>query len=176
VDTEQLVSFSNELFGGDEWPKPLGMLRGLLLIEQDRPIAEAAAAVGAAERIFKNALQSGDALRGVLGEDELEAKPVEAERRKNLIGQLVVGRAAEFVFENIYKRELGDSEFTIADQRQSRSETDYRMLDGSSRPVYRLNVKFFGSVFRAAQQYVQLDQNDCFPLATRRFQLVVEQL
>jgi hypothetical protein len=142
------------------------MLRAIALTNEGCGVKEAAESVGVTERRLAAAVQSEDSLGFVLGESEAKAKPNDVTRRRNLVGQLIVGRAAEVVFEEIYQRELGSSEFTIADHRLSRSETDYRMLDGSQRPVYRLNIKFFGSLFRAAQQYVKLDPEDCFPLAT----------
>jgi hypothetical protein len=40
------------------------------------------------------------------------------------------------------------------------------MLNGSGRPVWRINIKFHGSPFRKSAEYVGLDTDDCFPLAT----------
>jgi hypothetical protein len=40
------------------------------------------------------------------------------------------------------------------------------MLNGSGRPVWRINIKFHGSPFRKAAEYVGLETEDCFPLAT----------
>jgi hypothetical protein len=72
-------------------------------------------------------------------------------------------------FEDIYKSEVGSDEFALDDHREGRTDTDYRMLNSGRRPVYRINIKFFGSLFRKAQDWVGLAPDDCFPLATTRF-------
>ena len=60
------------------------------------------------------------------------------------------------------------------DLREERNATDYRLLNGGSRPVFRLNIKFFGSTFRRASELVGLDPLDCFPLATYKIHLALQ--
>ena len=83
-----------------------------------------------------------------------------------MLGNLVLGRAAEMVFEELYLREMPDAEFNLEDLREGRSDTDYRMRNGQGRPVYRINIKFHGARFRRAAELVGLDSEDCFALAT----------
>ena len=54
----------------------------------------------------------------------------------------------------------------LEDDRGSRNETDYRVLNGQRRPVFRINIKFYGTLFRNAQDLVGLEPEDCFALAT----------
>ena len=78
----------------------------------------------------------------------------------------MVGRAAEAAFEEFYREEMGSQEFELRDLRESRSDTDYRLLNGRQRPLCRINIKFIGSSFRRAPELVGLEPEDCFPLAT----------
>lgn len=54
----------------------------------------------------------------------------------------------------------------LEDAREARNETDYRVLNGQRRPVFRINIKFYGTLFRNARDLVGLDPEDCFALAT----------
>jgi len=83
-----------------------------------------------------------------------------------MLGNLIVGRCAERVFVERYKREAATNELELSDLRDSRTDTDYRLLNGRGRPVYRINIKFVGSVFRRAPELVGLQPEDCFALAT----------
>jgi hypothetical protein len=88
---------------------------------------------------------------------------------------LVLGRAAEIAFEDICKGAIDPNEFSIKDLRESRTNTDYRLLNGNSRPLYRFNVKFFGSVFRRGAEMVELEPSDCFPLATYKIHAALQE-
>ncbi|HSB82188.1 MAG TPA: hypothetical protein VLM91_25690, partial [Candidatus Methylomirabilis sp.] len=66
----------------------------------------------------------------------------------------------------IYRDTMGTSELILEDDRSSRNETDYRVLNGQQRPVFRINIKFFGTPFRNALDLVGLAPEDCFALAT----------
>jgi hypothetical protein len=83
-----------------------------------------------------------------------------------MLGNLIVGRCAEKTFVEHYKREAATNELELSDLRETRTDTDYRLLNGRGRPVYRINIKFVGSVFRRAKELVDLEPNDCFALAT----------
>jgi hypothetical protein len=86
-----------------------------------------------------------------------------------------LGRAAEIAFEDICRTEIDPTEFSISDLRQGRSNTDYRLLNGASRPLYRFNVKFFGSVFRRGAEMVNLAPTDCFPLAAYKIHAALQE-
>ena len=88
-----------------------------------------------------------------------------AKRRQGL-GQLLLAALAERAFERLYRKTLGAEELLLEDQRSGYTETDYRVLNGARRPVFRLNIKFHGTLFVNARAMVGLDPKDCFALAT----------
>ncbi len=83
-----------------------------------------------------------------------------------MLAQLLVGRCAEMVFEDIYKETMRTHDLELRDVRESRTDTDYRVHNGFGRPVYRLNIKFHGARFRRASELVGIEAHDCFALAT----------
>jgi hypothetical protein len=88
---------------------------------------------------------------------------------------LVLGQAAELAFEDIYRSEMGQEvDFQLLDLREGYTDTDYRVLNGKGRAIYRLNIKFFGSVFRRGAELVGLEPDDCFPLATYKILSALE--
>lgn len=91
-----------------------------------------------------------------------------------MLGSLILGEAAERVFESIYKDKLSTTEIRLIDQREHRNDTDYRLINGQGRPLYRLNIKFHGSLFRKAREIVDLDPADCFPLATYKIKSALD--
>jgi len=134
-----------------------------------------AAAFGEAKWPPPFAKQSGDlaALHDAVVR-ELEAGPMELDKTALLLGSLVLGQAAEYVFEDIYKSTVSTTEMELIDLRESRNDTDYRLLNGQKRPVYRLNIKLHGSLFRNAQEVVGLAPEDCFPLATYKIKSALD--
>jgi hypothetical protein len=165
-DLPKLVALLTRLYPAEEWPRPLHLVRGITLVEQGQSRKDAARAVGTTEVNLARVLAAPDPIKAIIGERDIPPTAGEIERRKVVLGQLILGRAAEHAFEEIYKRDVGTTEFRLDDHRRSRSDTDYRMLNGSGRPVWRINIKFSGSLFRKASEYVGLEPNDCFPLAT----------
>jgi hypothetical protein len=91
-----------------------------------------------------------------------------------ILGSLVLGEAAERVFESIYSKRLSTSEIHLVDQREHRSDTDYRLVNGKGRPLYRLNIKLHGSLFRSAKEIVGIEPDDCFPLATYKIKSALD--
>lgn len=87
-------------------------------------------------------------------------------RSRRIIGQLLLGQIAERAFEKIYKTTMGTDDLHLEDDRESRNDTDYRVLNGQQRPVFRINIKFHGTLFRNAAALVKLTPEDCFALAT----------
>jgi hypothetical protein len=176
ADQEALVRLLTDLYGADPWPKPLHLLRGVVLVEQGRQRKDVAREIGTTDVNLARVLAAKDRVAAVLGERQAPASDAERERKKDILGQLILGRAAEVAFEEIYKKDVGTAEFRLVDQRRTRSDTDYRMLNGSGRPVWRINIKFHGSPFRKAVEYVGLETEDCFPLATYKiFQALQKQ-
>lgn len=85
---------------------------------------------------------------------------------RQILGNLIVGKCAEIIFEDLYKQHMHTTELELKDLREGRSDTDYRLFNGRGRPVYRVNIKFHGSLFRRAREMVDLEPEDCFALAT----------
>jgi hypothetical protein len=87
-------------------------------------------------------------------------------RARQGIAQMMLGAVAEEHFEALATGTLGDHGFSVEDDRTGRTDTDYRVIDAAVRPVLRINIKFHGTLFRQAEEYVELAPNDCFALAT----------
>lgn len=122
---------------------------------------------------LRRAHEAADPFNDVLGEPLPPASKVLNDRAP-MLGNLVLGRAAEMVFEELYRREMPDTEFNLEDLREGRSDTDYRMRNGQGRPVYRINIKFHGARFRRAGELVGLDPEDCFALATYKIDSAIK--
>src|SRR5688572_14722992 len=82
------------------------------------------------------------------GSDDIQKKRRLAKRG---IGQMMLGIVAERAFEILYKREIGTDDLKLDDQRGERDDTDYRVLDGTDKPVFRINIKSHGTQFRRAK-------------------------
>lgn len=87
-------------------------------------------------------------------------------RAKAGIAQMALGFAAEAHFEKSASHLLQRIGFRISDERAGATDTDYLLLDNDQRPVCRINVKFHGTLFRQSVEYVGLQTDDCFALAT----------
>jgi hypothetical protein len=129
-------------------------------------VTEIARRVGTTIRRIEALQHSRDPIVELLGAGFHDVGDDHRSRARQGLAQLLVGRAAEAAFEEFYREEMGSQEFELRDLRESRSDTDYRLLNGRKRPLYRINIKFIGSSFRRAQELVGLDPSDCFPLAT----------
>jgi hypothetical protein len=162
----ELITFLRNLFDAEPWPKPLNLLcvrerlrQGASHVAIARELRTTLGRVQALER-------SRTPVADILG---IRAKDIPADqysRIRKTLGVLILGRAAEVAFEDIYRSAMKASEFELVDLREGRSDTDYRLLNGGRRPLYRINIKFFGSNFRRGPELVQLAPEDCFPLAT----------
>ncbi len=153
------------IVGSGAWPKPLHVLQGLELIRAGEELDAAAREVGTTAARLRRARDAADPFADILGES-LPPSSVVVNDRAPILGNLVLGRAAELVFEELYRREMPDTEFDLVDLREGRTDTDYRMYNGQGRPVYRINIKFHGARFRRAAELVGLKPEDCFALAT----------
>lgn len=96
---------------------------------------------------------------------ELTTSQLLAQRRLG-IAQMLLGALAERRFEELSDEITGGGVLSIEDHRPSRTDTDYRLLNGREDPICRLNIKFHGTLFREAERYVGLGSQDCFALAT----------
>ncbi|MFY9554353.1 MAG: hypothetical protein WAV47_06485, partial [Blastocatellia bacterium] len=87
-------------------------------------------------------------------------------KAKQALGQMLLGKCAEEAFEQIYRSGTQWQDFSLRDDRQGRTDTDYFICNGQGRQVYRINIKFHGALFRRAPEMVGLEPDDCFALAT----------
>lgn len=158
------LALLREIFRKEPLPKPLHLLEltGSKVAEPGgKKLSKAAMAAIAAIRSSNRGLLSALGLAdGFQPEERL------AVRTRNMLGQLVLGLLAERAFEEIYRSALGTTDLRLEDSRESRNETDYRVLNGQGRAVFRINIKFHGTLFRKAKDLVGLDPEDCFALAT----------
>jgi hypothetical protein len=145
MSSAQIVDVLAEAFGPDRWPPPLRR-------------------------------KTGDKkhLLDILNKAMAHHDGSEINKTSLILGSLVLGEAAERVFERIYSKKLSTTEINIVDQREHRNDTDYRLINGQGRPLYRLNIKFHGSQFRNAREIVGLDPADCFPLATYKIKSALD--
>ena len=166
MDNRDFIGLLADLYGDDPWPRPLHLLQGAGLIRRGVDLNAAARSVGTSAKRLDEVATAPDAIEEALGTAVRDVEEKYLERARKMLGQLVLGRSAEIAFEEIYRSEMHDQEFQLKDLRESRTDTDYRLLNGQSRPVYRVNIKFHGSQFRRAPDLVGLAPEDCFALAT----------
>lgn len=166
MDNRDFIGLLAELFGESPWPQPLHLLQGVRSVQQGEDLRSAALSVHTTTRRLEEVATAPDPVRAVLGAGLQDLEEKYLGRAGNMLGQLVLGRSAELAFEEIYRSEMHDQEFELKDLRESRTDTDYRLLNGQGRPVYRVNIKFHGSQFRRAPELVGLEPDDCFALAT----------
>lgn len=130
--------------------------------------ANVVAADSKLQRRGLEALSAKVAARGLAGiapdADALTAENL-AKRRLG-IAQMLLGALAERKFEVVIQDVIGEGILRVEDHRPSRTDTDYRLLNGGGHPICRFNIKSHGSLFREARRFVNLDPEDCFALAT----------
>ena len=161
---KQLVGILSRLYPSTPWPKPFNLLRGRQLVDAGTDLRRAAREVRTNTATLGSFCRSTDRIVTLFGSE----RPDEDVRKRvrQILGNLIVGHCAEVTFEEIYKKHTHATELELRDLREGRSDTDYRLYNGKGRPVYRVNIKFHGTLFRRAQEMVGLEPEDCFALAT----------
>jgi hypothetical protein len=162
----QMAAFLRGVFGADPWPKPLNLIAVKEYLAATGTVQAAARALGTTAARVQTIANSRTPTAAVLGMRYKDIPADQAARIRKILGVLILGRAAEIAFEDIYTSAMGTSEFELVDLREGHSDTDYRLLNGGKRALYRINIKFFGSNFRRGPELVGLQPEDCFPLAT----------
>jgi hypothetical protein len=107
----------------------------------------------------------GQGLEGFTPYHEVTTADILSSRRLG-IAQMLLGALAERRFEELNDEITGGGVIRIEDHRPSRTDTDYRLLNGQGNPICRLNIKFHGTLFRESLRFVGLEPEDCFALAT----------
>jgi hypothetical protein len=170
-----LVGFLTAAFPNGSWPSPFHVLEGVQKLKAGVELKDAAKEVGTSPHILKKLSESAEPEYDIIGLRPSDLSEDDLRRAATILGGLVLGQAAETAFEDIYRSEMGQEvEFKLVDLREGRSDTDYRVLNGKGRGIFRLNIKFFGSTFRRGAELVGLEPEDCFPLATYKILSAVE--
>jgi hypothetical protein len=150
-----------------ELPKPFLLIDGARRVRGGEDPAEVARDTGTTRKRLEAIADAPDPVAEVFGISlAAAADPSLATRPRAMIGNLLLGEIAERAFEGIYKKTMGSDDLILEDDRSARNDTDYRVLNGHQRPVFRINIKFHGSPFRKAAELVGLEPEDCFALAT----------
>lgn len=167
-DLARYVDLVAKLFDSGNPPTQLKIdrVRALLRLKSGEPIDEVAAGTRFGKRhlLVWNDVVQQEGLHGWLGKKEPTAERLK--RARSGIAQIVQGLLAESHFEVLSTDLLGAQGFRVEDQRRKRSDTDFRLLGPDGRPICRLNIKFHGTLFAQAEEYVGLSPSDCFALAT----------
>jgi len=128
-------------------------------------VPEAARSIQTTTQKLQSIVDAADPIAAALAGP---SSPTDEGRTKaqRALGQMVVGRAAETVFLDLFRETFKGEELDIENVTDEGSDTDIYLVNGKRRRLYRINIKFFGSVFRKAQEMVGLASDDCFALAT----------
>src|SRR5579863_4747417 len=149
MSDSELVAFLKATYPNGSWPRPFHTLEGLQKVTGGMSLREAAKAVGTGAHHLRKAQESPNPEFDILGFNPSDVTDNDRKRAATILGGLLLGQVAEHAFEDIYRSKMGqDAEFKLVDLREGRTDTDYRVLNGKDRPIYRLNIKFFGSTFR----------------------------
>lgn len=168
TDLGRLARILRDVFADSPLPK-VREVRQLLAVERilgGEPVREVATEVKLQRRGIE-ALAGQVAAYGLAGflPDPGQTAEEDLAKRRLGIAQMLLGELAERRFEAVIQEVTGGGVLRIEDHRPSRTDTDYRLLNGSSNPICRFNIKFHGSLFREARRFVGLDPEDCFALA-----------
>ena len=167
ANIDDLLAAARKVYSQKTPPKFFGILEAALKVREGAEATQLARLHHTTPRLLTTVATSTDPIEAVFKTSlahAAEEKPLSKARQS--LGQMVLGSVAERAFEKIYKETMGTEELHLEDFRESRNETDYRVLNGARRQVFRINIKFHGSQFENAQQPVGLDPSDCFALAT----------
>lgn len=162
-----LVDLIRRVYGSVTPPKPLHILLAASRARAGEDLSLVVQEAKTSKRYVEATRDAADPFQAVFGTPMPTVPDDAVVRARRSLAQLVIGNIAERVFERIYRATMGSTtEFRLEDDRTTRTDTDYRVLNGKRRPIFRMNIKFHGSLFRKAREMVNLDPEDCFALAT----------
>lgn len=163
---EGFLGVIRSLYQDLPWPSPLHVVRAVQRVREGQDPRIVARESRTSSAAVQAGLAAPEVVAHALGLPAIEVSEGFKRKAGRTLGQLLLGRCAELAFEDLYRREMGSQHLELRDLRESRSDTDYRLFDAHERPLYRINIKFHGSLFRRAAELVDLDPSDCFALAT----------
>lgn len=158
------IALLRDIYGAAPLPKPFDLIEAAIL--GATPDDMAGFSHHAKRKVARLQGEISPLLAGLELPSNFTADEKSRARVQKQLGSMLQGLLAERLFEEIYKKTLGTSELRLEDSREARDDTDYRVLNGKGRPVFRINIKFHGTLFRQAQELVGLAPDDCFALAT----------
>lgn len=163
-----VVALLRKLYPTGPLPKPFHLVEAAVTGRTDNLSS-------AAKRQVAALAGSPDPIRKALAIDPAFIPPEELARKtRTQLGRMLVGHLAERAFEEIYKRTIGTDDLHLEKITDQHNETDYRVINGSGRQVFRINIKFHGTLFRDAKKVVGLEPEDCFALATYKIKQGLE--
>ena len=167
TDLESLLNAVERVYGSREKPKAFALIEAGKLVTLGEDPAAIARAIRTTRKKVLEIANADDPIRVVFNSSLADAgTPERIARARRGVGQMLLGTLAERSFETSYRNIVQTDELRLEDHRSGRSDTDYRVFNGQDRPVFRINIKFHGSLFRRAVELVDLAPNDCFALAT----------
>jgi hypothetical protein len=166
VTESDLLSILSGLFGDTQWPRAVRFLEAIWRVREGSTVVDAARAIGSTAGKIQGIVDADDSAAAALGVS-FEAITDDSRRgARKALGQMLLGRCAELVFEDRYRNEMSTEELRLTNVADAATDTDYRLLNGQGRYLFRINIKFHGSPFRNAKEWVGLEPENCFALAT----------
>ena len=164
---DDVIGVAAQIYGAAQLTKPFKLLHAVSHVRAGRNPSEVAREIRTTRNKVLQVVNADDPIGAVFGIDLQSAGTAQmlARARKG-VGQMLVGTLAERSFAESYRNIVQPDELRLEDTTVRRTDTDYRVFDGRDRPVFRINIKFHGSLFRKAPDLVDLAANDCFALAT----------
>jgi hypothetical protein len=165
--SEALLATATAIYGAALPSKPLRVLQALPRVQAGEDLKALAKALGTTSKNVLAVAKAPDPVAAVFGTSLHDAiTETGVKRARQNLGGLLIAELAERAFENIYKATMQTSDLNLKDDREARNDTDYLVINGGGKSVFRVNIKFHGSQFRNAKDLVGLDPSDCFALAT----------
>ena len=167
TDIDGLIAAARQLQDLGDIRKPFALLEAVDRVASGEDASAIAREIRSTRKKVLEVATAHDPIYAVFDSNLSEAGADEAlAKARRGIGQMLLGTLAERSFETTYRNIVQTDELRLEDDRSGRTDTDYRVFNGQDRPVFRINIKFHGSLFRKAVDLVGLNPNDCFPLAT----------
>jgi len=168
---EDVTATVSAVYQSREIPKYLRLLLSVRELKKGADPRVLAKTLKTTAKRLKAISSSRDPIKEVLKTTlAAAAEPTNLSKARKNLGQMLLGTISERAFEDTYKKTMGAGDLRLEDSREGRTDTDYRVLDGQNRQVFRINIKFHGSQFRNAKELVGLEPEDCFALATYKIQ------
>jgi hypothetical protein len=127
---DEIEAVLRSLYGDEGWPPPFHILRGVQLAREGVEPGTAARRVRTTRQKLVEILNVEDPIRHLLGASTADIADENRAAAKRGLAQILLGRAAELAFEDIYRTEMDSREFALIDLREGRTDTDYRLLNG----------------------------------------------